>query len=71
MAKMKLSSTPEKATYPCLKKVYRVVTENRETFDVISLDEEEFNVGHNVEIGTLKSEELKTIKISSVRLLNS
>lgn len=26
--KMKLSSTPEKATYPCLKKIYRIVTEN-------------------------------------------
>ncbi len=68
---MKLSSSQEKATYPCLKKVYRVVTENKEVFDVISLDKEELKMDDHVEVGSLKSEVLKTVKIISIRLLNS
>jgi nicotinate phosphoribosyltransferase len=38
--KMKLSSTPEKATYPCIKKIYRVITEDKDHFDLISLEGE-------------------------------
>jgi hypothetical protein len=38
VAKMKLSSTPEKATYPCAKKIFRIVTENHKKFDLIALN---------------------------------
>jgi nicotinate phosphoribosyltransferase len=42
--KMKLPSTPEKSTLPCSKKVYRIITEDREHFDLIALESEIFNV---------------------------
>lgn len=67
---MKLSSTPEKATYPCLKKIYRIVDENRQYFDIIALESEEFSIGDMIEIGSLKTSKLNNVKISSVRLLN-
>lgn len=40
MPKMKLSSAPEKATYPSVKNIYRIVTEDDEQFDLISLRNE-------------------------------
>jgi len=38
--KMKISSTPEKATYPCGKKIYRIITEDQKFFDLIALNDE-------------------------------
>lgn len=68
--KMKLSSTPEKATYPCSKKIYRVITEDKKHFDVIALEGEEFNLGDAIEIGTLKDHAILSVKVGSIRLLN-
>lgn len=67
---MKLSSTPEKATYPCAKKIYRLITEDKKYFDIIAKAEEEFNIQSEIEIGTLKDKSTHTIKVSSIRLLN-
>jgi hypothetical protein len=67
---MKLSSTPEKATYPCVKKIYRVVSEDKQYFDIIALNEEEFNLGDDIEIGTLKDKAIFSVKVNSIRVLN-
>lgn len=67
---MKLSSTPEKATYPCAKSIYRVISEDNQYFDLIALDEEQFNTEENIEIGNLKDKSISTVKVSSIRLLN-
>lgn len=67
---MKLSSTPEKATYPCAKKIYRIITEDKKYFDVIALEGETFELGDSVEIGTLKDKNISSVKVSSIRLLN-
>ena len=68
--KMKLSSTPEKATYPRTKKIYRVVTDDKKHFDLIALNEEEFNAEDEIEIGSLKDKKLSTARVSSIRVLN-
>ena len=68
--KMKLSSTPEKATYPCVKKIYRVITEDKKQFDIIALENEEFNLGDKIEIGTLKDNAISSVTVGSIRLLN-
>jgi nicotinate phosphoribosyltransferase len=68
--KMKLSSTPEKATYPCVKRIYRVVTEDKKFFDVIAIESEELSLGDTIEIGTLKEHATSLVKVGSIRLLN-
>ncbi len=54
---MKLSSTPEKATYPCLKKIYRVISQNQEMFDLITLNEEDVKIGEEIIVGTVKNQD--------------
>lgn len=59
--KMKLSSTPEKATYPAVKSVYRVTTITEHQFDVIALNEEVIKKGDEIALGNVGKEISKHI----------
>jgi len=61
--KMKLSSSIEKATYPCFKNIYRIEVENGVKFDLIALNNEHLEATMEIEVGTIKNPNLETIKI--------
>ncbi len=67
---MKLSSSAEKATYPCLKRIYRVIEEKGGMFDLIMLDDEEVMIGEEIIVGTVKNKDEGRFVVKGIRLLN-
>lgn len=69
--RMKFSSDPEKATLPCNKAIYRVWTDKNEkaSFDLITLEEENFRLGEN-KIYTLSKEVEQVHNIVKMTRLN-